>query len=76
LSLTQPGASVLLIIKDDGIGFELDKNLAKRKEKGGFGLLRMRERAACVGGILTVKSVLRAGTEIEVRVPLLPQPRD
>jgi signal transduction histidine kinase len=32
----------------------------------------MRERAAAMGGTLTVKSGLRAGTEIEVLIPLPP----
>jgi signal transduction histidine kinase len=32
----------------------------------------MRERAAYMGGDLKVKSARRAGTEIEVRIPLRP----
>jgi PAS domain S-box-containing protein len=72
--LTQPGAFVQLTIKDDGIGFKPDKNLAQRKGKGGLGLLSMRERAASVRGALSVKSAPRAGTEIQVRIPLPPRP--
>ncbi len=34
----------------------------------------MRERAAYVGGVLSVKSAPQAGTEIEVRIPLPPRP--
>jgi signal transduction histidine kinase len=70
LDLSRRGAFVQLAIKDDGIGFDADKPRAGRKEKGGFGLAEMRERAVCVGGTLSVKSALRTGTEIEVRVPL------
>jgi signal transduction histidine kinase len=70
--LTKPGDFVLLVIKDDGGGFDLDHPPARRKGKGGFGLLGMRERAISVGGALEVKSVRRAGTEIEVRIPLPP----
>jgi len=68
--LTQPGTCVQLAIQDDGIGFKPDKNLAKQVEKGGFGLIQMRERAAYVGGVLSVKSAPRAGTEIAVSIPL------
>ena len=68
--LTQRGAFAELAIKDDGIGFDLDHPRAKRKEEGGFGVLRMRERAEFLGGVLTIKSARRAGTEIKVRVPL------
>jgi signal transduction histidine kinase len=63
---------VQLAIKDDGIGFDPDHHPAGRNGKGGLGLLSMRERATYVGGALKVKSVRRAGTEIEVRIPLPP----
>jgi len=64
---------VLLAIKDDGIGFDLEPRSAGRERKGDLGLLGMRERAASVGGALTVKSARRAGTEIEVCVPVPPR---
>lgn len=70
--LTNPGSFVQLTINDDGIGFDPDRQLLRGKGLGGFGLLGMRERAACVGGILKVKSALQAGTEIEIRIPLPP----
>jgi len=47
-----------------------DHQQGRRKGNGGLGLLGMRERATYVGGALRVKSVRRAGTEIEVRIPL------
>jgi two-component system NarL family sensor kinase len=66
------GAFVQLVINDDGIGFDPDHHPARRKGKGGLGLLSMRERATYAGGTLKVKSVRRAGTEIEVHIPLPP----
>ena len=45
---------------------------ARRIGRGVLGLVGMRERAAFVGGTLTVRSGPRAGTEIEVRIPLPP----
>ena len=71
--LTKPGNVVQLTINDDGIGFDPAQHPARRKDNGGLGLLGMRERASYVGGSLTVKSVHRAGTEIEVRIPLPPE---
>ncbi len=71
--LTKSGDIVQLTIHDDGMGFDPDHQPVRRKGAGGFGLLGMRERAACVGGILTVKSVRRAGTEIEIRIALEPE---
>jgi PAS domain S-box-containing protein len=67
VQLTQRGAFIQLAINDDGVGFD---HPAKRKGKGGLGLLGMRERASYVGGTLKIKSVRRAGTEIEVVIPL------
>lgn len=68
--LTRWGAFVQLAINDDGIGFDAGHLLARRKGKGGLGLLSMRERATYVGGALKVKSVRLAGTKIEVRIPM------
>ncbi len=71
--LTNPGNIVQLTIKDDGIGFDRAGRPARRNGQGGLGLLGMRERATYVGGALTVKSVPRMGTEIEIRIPLPPE---
>jgi len=71
--LTKPGNIVQLTIHDDGTGFDPAQLPARQKGQGGLGLLGMRERATYVGGTLTVKSVRRAGTEIEVRIPLPPE---
>ena len=72
VNLTKRGNLVRLTIKDDGIGFDAERHPADRKGKGGLGLLGMRERATYVGGALTVESVRRVGTEIEVCIPLAP----
>jgi len=68
--LTQRSTIAQLAIKDDGIGFDLDHLPAIRKGEDGFGLLRMRERAEFLGGVLTIKSARRAGTKVTVRIPL------
>ena len=71
--LAKPGNIVQLTINDDGMGFDPDHHPARRKGRGGLGLLGMRERATYVGGTFMVKSVRRAGTEIEIRIPLPPE---
>ena len=70
--LTQQSTGVELVVGDDGVGFSLNGGHSKRKRKDGLGLLGMRERAAYVGGTLTLKSARRAGTEITLRIPLPP----
>ena len=68
--LRQQGGFVQLAINDDGIGFDPDHHPARRKGKGGLGLLSMRERAACVSGTLNVKSALGKGTTIQAQIPV------
>jgi signal transduction histidine kinase len=56
--------AVILEIGDDGIGFDP----AAAREKGGFGLRGMEERAAWLGGSLTLQSSVGKGTKIKVEV--------
>ena len=70
VGLKVQGGFVQLTIKDDGVSFDPAHHPAR--QKGGLGLLSMRERAVYVGGTLTVKSVRGAGTEIQVRIPSCP----
>jgi PAS domain S-box-containing protein len=55
---------VLLIVEDDGIGF----NVAERGNDGGFGLIGMQERATLVGATLEIESAPDQGTTILVRI--------
>ena len=68
--LLKQGGFIQLAIKDDGTGFDPERQATRRKGNGGLGLLGMRERATYVGGVIKIKSVRRVGTEIEARLPL------
>jgi PAS domain S-box-containing protein len=63
---------VLLIIEDDGVGFEAGETGAGDR---GFGLLGMQERAALVGASLEIESSAGQGTTILVRMSS-PTPTD
>jgi glucose-6-phosphate-specific signal transduction histidine kinase len=56
-----------LRIRDDGVG--IDAGVIERGKEGHFGLQGMRERAARIGGKLTVASKPGSGTEIKLVVP-------
>jgi len=57
---------VTAVIEDDGRGFE-----PSRQHAGGLGLVGMRERAALVGGHLTIESSEGGGTTIAIEVPVV-----
>jgi two-component system CheB/CheR fusion protein len=59
---------VVLIVEDDGVGFNL-KTIEGDRQKG-MGLIGMRERAMLAGGTLEIESRPREGTTIFVRVPV------
>jgi signal transduction histidine kinase len=60
---------VVLIIEDDGIGFDPGKKQRVTKSGRGLGLISIRERAAIVGGSVEIESTPGQGTTIYVRVP-------
>jgi PAS domain S-box-containing protein len=70
--LSKERGFIRLTVHDDGIGFKTAQRPSLRRRNGRLGLLNMRERAAYVGGTVQVKSVRRAGTEVEVRIPVAP----
>lgn len=55
---------LVLVVEDDGVGFECDENRADR-----LGLTIMKERAESIGAQLTVDSRTGEGTRIELVVP-------
>ena len=59
--------SVVLIVEDDGAGFNVEE---KADSHEGLGLLGMRERAVLVGGTLEIESAPGEGTTIFARVPV------
>ena len=54
------GGSRFVAVRDDGEGFE------PRDDGAGQGLANMRERAASIGGSLSLRSAPRGGTSVEV----------
>ncbi|WP_227937242.1 sensor histidine kinase [Alkalihalobacillus deserti] len=56
---------VIMIIKDDGIGFE-----PSTKKEGSFGLIGMKERVNMLKGELNIQSKLNRGTVVAIGIPL------
>lgn len=68
LSLVVEDDEAILRVEDDGMGFDPEQ----RQGSGHFGLANLRDRAAGVGGTLSIGSEPGKGTRIIVRLPLAP----
>ncbi len=66
--LEQRREKVILMIEDDGVGFEYVQ--AQSGKNGRLGLVGIHERAEMLGGSLVIESEPGAGTTILVEVPL------
>lgn len=64
--LEKPDHHIVLIVEDNGIGFEPNKKANRNK---GLGLVGMMERAALIGGTVEIESAKGKGTTIYARVP-------
>lgn len=72
ITLSYLDDTVLLDVRDDGVGFDPDAV----GTEGGFGLGTMRQRVRGVGGTLSVESAPGEGTAVAAAVPLLPADAD
>jgi len=68
--LERRGASMKLIVEDDGQGFDVARVMGSGPHEGNLGLYGMRERASLLDGTLTIESTPGAGTTVFVEIPL------
>ncbi len=71
IMLTNSYPWVILIIKDNGIGFkQSDNGLPKSIKNQGIGLQSMKERVAALRGNIDIASAPRKGTIIRIELPI------
>ncbi len=68
--MTRSEGSLLVVVEDDGRGFDVNRVSAESDPCDHFGLEGMRERADLLGGDLVIESTRGAGTAIHLRLPL------
>jgi len=77
LSLPQPLHTPHLNVKDNGVGFDLERVMNTRKQsqagQAKWGLLGIEERVALANGQFKITSKPGQGTQLDVRIPVLNQ---
>ncbi len=68
--LERQAGRLLVIVEDNGRGFDADRLLRSGLREKRLGLFGMQERANLIGGELTIESRPGAGTTVFVEVPL------
>ncbi|MFT9598140.1 HAMP domain-containing sensor histidine kinase [Mesobacillus sp.] len=61
---------LILIIEDNGIGFDVNREFENMSSNKNMGLFSMKERASLVEGTLLIESEKGLGTTVFVRIPL------
>jgi PAS domain S-box-containing protein len=70
LSLTKKENDIELVIRDNGMGFDLEEVLSPERSNRGLGLASMRERIELSGGTFALDSTVGKGTTIRASWPL------
>jgi signal transduction histidine kinase len=68
--LAQQGDNLAVEIRDDGCGFDVEHTRAGYDQRGSLGMLNMEERAAAIGGELSIYSRPGSGTSVTLLAPL------
>jgi len=68
LKISEANHRVLLVIEDDGKGFQLDAI-----PQSSMGIRSIKERSTLIGGTAHWLSVPQKGTKLEIRVPISPE---
>ena len=66
------GQTLMLMIGDDGVGFDMDSARKKALMTGSLGLIGMQERAQLAGGRLAVSAAPGSGTTVQLTFALDP----
>ncbi len=74
IRLAEREQTLVAIVEDDGVGFDMAAVTGSYGSRGSLGLLNMRERAEMVDGMLTVRSMQGFGTTVTLRVPIVDAP--
>lgn len=70
VTLNQRDNKLIIIVKDDGIGFDKTRLKARTGQTGGFGLFNIADRLDYFGGALEIETAPEKGTKITIIAPM------
>ena len=70
VQLAKDGHVLLLTIRDDGVGFDLESLRTRAPHASTLGLISMQERAHAAAGVIEIDSAGSKGTEVRLSLPL------
>ena len=68
--VSRDDGTVLVCVRDNGVGFDAADVRAREGTAGSFGLFSLRERLGALGGSVDVFSAPGGGTRVDLRAPL------
>lgn len=66
--------TVVLVVEDNGVGFNPDAVVAKARYDSRFGIIGMKERVELMQGKIDIKSAKGQGTKLNIEVPIKADP--
>ena len=70
ISVAERDGELRVVVRDDGVGFDVEQLNVEYDQRGSLGMLNMRERADSMGGTLSLQSEPGAGSTISLVAPL------
>ena len=70
ITLEKTDGTIDFVVRDNGVGFDLNEVLSLKGLERGLGLVGMKERIILSGGTVNIESVVGAGTTIQALWPL------
>lgn len=70
LTVDETQDNLMVLIKDDGVGFDLPALKVEYDTRGSLGMLNMQERTETISGTFKIYSEVGQGTEVILSVPL------
>ncbi len=61
---------IIILVKDDGVGFSKEEVVSREVEKRGMGLFIIEERVKAINGDFRIHSEPELGTEVHLEVPM------